>query len=100
MRHPSPLNPAWLLLFVFVLWGIAGKLDEPFEGWDDPTQSSSSATSPEVRMQCRIDDALKESSRVTRREITTVSFRDGRSGFDHQRLRDPRIVLVCVVLTE
>lgn len=39
------MRPEVLLLIVFVLWGIAGKLDEPLEGFDpEPVQAEAVAT--------------------------------------------------------
>lgn len=39
------MRPEALLLIVFVLWGIAGKLDEPLEGFDpEPAQADTAAT--------------------------------------------------------
>ena len=39
------MRPEVLLLIVFVLWGIAGKLDEPLEGFDpEPVQAEAAAT--------------------------------------------------------
>jgi hypothetical protein len=39
------MRPEVLLLIVFVLWSIAGKLDEPLEGFDlEPVQAEAAAT--------------------------------------------------------
>ncbi len=38
------MRPEVLLLIVFVLWGIAGKLDEPLEGFDPEPVHAEAAT--------------------------------------------------------
>ena len=39
------MRPEVLLLIVVVLWGIAGKLDEPLEGFDaEPVQAEAAGT--------------------------------------------------------
>lgn len=61
MHQQSPISPGWLLLIIFVLWGLAGKLDEPLEGWPEaePQRAVDVAVSesPGVRLLCRPDEA-------------------------------------------
>ncbi|WP_128002372.1 MULTISPECIES: hypothetical protein [Piscinibacter] len=55
-------KPGWLVLVLFVLWGIAGKLDEPPEGFDpEPTASaitvaSEEAVFPPIHLLCYLDE--------------------------------------------
>lgn len=75
------MRPEVLLLIVFVLWGIAGKLDEPLEGFDpEPVQAEAAATEGDPAAQslhllCVVEEAgpgsvrrpPRPSSRRTRR---------------------------------
>ncbi len=75
------VRPEVLLLIVFVLWGIAGKLDEPLEGFDpEPVQAEAAAAedgpaAQSLHLLCFVEEAgpdprhgpPRPSSRRTRR---------------------------------
>lgn len=50
-------KPGWLILIIFILWGIAGKLDEPLKGFDpEPTTSAGDETGlPPIHLLCYLD---------------------------------------------
>jgi len=56
------MRPEALLVVILVLWGIAGKLDEPLEGFDPEAASplapatGEEAQAPVVRLRCTVDD--------------------------------------------
>lgn len=56
------MRPEVLLVVIFVLWGIAGKLDEPLEGFDpeatSPTETATDevAQAPAIHLRCTVDD--------------------------------------------
>lgn len=55
-------KPGWLVLIILVLWGIAGKFDEPLEGFDaEPpasaiTVASEEAVFPPIHLLCYLDE--------------------------------------------
>ena len=72
------MRPEVLLLIVFVLWGIAGKLDEPLEGFDpEPVQAEAAATEGDPAAQslhllCVVEEAGPGSLRRTPTPILTA----------------------------
>lgn len=56
------MRPEVLLVVIFVLWGIAGKLDEPLEGFDPEAASPLSPATgdetqaPVIHLRCNVDD--------------------------------------------
>lgn len=56
------MRPEALLVVILVLWGIAGKLDEPLEGFDREAASplapaiDEGAQAPAVHLLCTVDE--------------------------------------------
>jgi hypothetical protein len=72
------MRPEVLLLIVFVLWGIAGKLDEPLEGFDpEPVQAEAAATEGDPAAQslhllCGVEEAGPGSLRQAPARVLTA----------------------------
>lgn len=72
------MRPEVLLLIVFVLWGIAGKLDEPLEGFDpEPVQAEAAATEGDPAAQslhllCVVEEAGQGSLRQAPAPVLTA----------------------------
>ena len=72
------MRPEVLLLIVFVLWGIAGKLDEPLEGFDaEPVQAEATATeggpaAQSLHLLCVVEEAGPDSRRQAPTPVLTV----------------------------
>jgi len=72
------MRPEVLLLIVFVLWGIAGKLDEPLEGFDpEPVQAEAGATeggpaAQSLHLLCVVEEARPDSPRQAPTPVLTA----------------------------
>lgn len=72
------MRPEMLLLIVFVLWGIAGKLDEPLEGFDpEPVQAEAAATeggpaAQSLHLLCVVEEAGPDSLRQAPTPVLTA----------------------------
>ena len=72
------MRPEVLLLIVFVLWGIAGKLDEPLEGFDpEPVQAEAAATeggaaAQSLHLLCVVEEAGPDSRRQAPTPVLTA----------------------------
>ena len=67
------MRPEVLLLIVFVLWGIAGKLDEPLEGFDpEPVQAEGGAAAQSLHLLCVVEEAGPGSVRRAPAPVLTV----------------------------
>lgn len=72
------MRPEVLLLVIFVLWGIAGKLDEPPEGFDpEPVQAEAAATeggpaTQSLHLLCVVEEAGPGSVRRAPAPVLTV----------------------------
>lgn len=72
------MRPVVLLLVIFVLWGIAGKLDEPPEGFDpEPAQVEAAGTedSPATKslhMLCFVTEAGTDSAHQAPTPVLTA----------------------------
>ena len=72
------MRPEVLLLIVFVLWGIAGKLDEPLEGFDPkPAQADAADTegipaAQSLHLLCVVEEAGPGSVRQTPTPVLTA----------------------------
>ena len=96
----------WHLLALLLLWGLAGKLDEPPEGWPDEnaevytTEARPPGPQP-VHLHCAVDPMGPHAHRSTRRRppgADLVSFQP-----HHLTTREPtpRVVhLECLVATD
>ena len=67
------MRPEVLLLIVFVLWGIAGKLDEPLEGFDpEPVQAEGGAAAQSLHLLCVVEGAGPGSVRQAPAPVLTA----------------------------
>jgi len=72
------MRPEVLLLVIFVLWGIAGKLDEPLEGFDpEPVQAEAADTegtpaAQSLHLLCFVDEAMADPVRRAPAPVLTV----------------------------
>ena len=72
------MRPEVLLLVIFVLWGIAGKLDEPLEGFDpEPVQAEAAATeggpaAQSLQLLCVVEEAEPDSRRQAPTPVLTA----------------------------
>ena len=72
------MRPEVLLLVIFVLWGIAGKLDEPPEGFDpEPVQAEAAATeggptAQPLHLLCVVEEAGPDSLRQAPTPVLTA----------------------------
>lgn len=72
------MRPEVLLLIIFVLWGIAGKLDEPLEGFDaEPVQAETTATEggpavESLHLLCVVEEAGPDLTRQSTTPVLTV----------------------------
>ena len=72
------MRPEVLLLIVFVLWGIAGKLDEPLEGFDpEPVQAEAAATeggpaAQSLHLLCVVEEAGPDPRRQAPTPVLTA----------------------------
>lgn len=72
------MRPEVLLLIVFVLWGIAGKLDEPLEGFDPkPAQADAADTegipaAQSLHLLCVVEEAGPGSVRQAPTPVLTA----------------------------
>lgn len=63
------MRPEALLVVILVLWGIAGKLDEPLEGFDREAASplapaiDAEARAPTVHLLCTVDEVGESTAR-------------------------------------
>ena len=75
---PAQLMRPEVLLIVFVLWGIAGKPDEPLEGFDpEPVQAEAAATeggpaAQSLHLLCVLEEAGPDSRRQAPTPVLTA----------------------------
>ena len=103
MQRPL-ISPGWALVLVFVLWGLAGKLDEPL---DDDMQSPAAAPAvpsgveresvfPPIRLLCYADPPTQDGAGLGSPRSTLVTYQ-------HLRQTDARHNahrLHCVVIDD
>jgi hypothetical protein len=98
------MRPEVLLLFVFVLWGIAGKLDEPLEGFDpeptpvDPAEIEDDLSARPLHLLCFLDQTGEGRKRQSPMAVLTAfpAVRNGPAG----RIPAASHRLNCVVTDE
>lgn len=98
------IRPEVLLLIVFVLWGIAGKLDEPLEGFDPESAQAEAADTegtPATRslhLLCFVDEAWADPVRQAPSPVLTAYSPTQRGWAGHHTATSRR--LTCVVTEE
>jgi len=102
--HAQLMRPDVLLLIIFVLWGIAGKLDEPLEGFDpEPAQAEAARTEDSraahsLHLLCFVDEAGPDSTRQAPTPVLTVYSPAARGLAGRHAATSRR--LTCVVTDE
>lgn len=72
----AKISPGWALLAIFILWGIAGALDQPLEGTETVAEAEPMLASPPIQLHCQAVAAFQEEGGAP-----------GRTGTVDQRLR-------------
>lgn len=98
------MRPEVLLLVIFVLWGIAGKLDEPLEGFDpEPVQAEAADTegppaAQSLHLLCFVDEARADPARQAPSPVHTAYSPTQRGWAGRHAATSRR--LTCVVTDE
>ena len=104
--NESSISPGWALVAIFLLWGLAGALDQPLID-EEPAQAlpveQAKPVSPPVRLLCHADQdeprAPWPPSQRSVPHISLVSFR-ATQGDRHQQPVWPSRSLRCFVIDE
>ena len=100
------ISPGWALVVIFLLWGLAGALDQPLID-EEPAQAlpveQAKPVAPPVRLLCHPDHDEPRAPRPTSQRgvphISLVSFR-ATQGDRHQQPMRPSRSLRCFVIDE
>jgi hypothetical protein len=103
--NESSISPGWALVAIFVLWGLAGALDQPLID-EEPAQAlpveQAKPVAPPVRLLCQADQDEPQApwppSQRGVPHISLVSFRA--QGDRHQQPMWPSRSLRCFVIDE
>lgn len=99
----APIRPGWLLLAIFLLWGIAGGLDQPLQASETDTETDPMQAMPPIRLHCQPAVAFPNEDTTTGRAsrpdrarvlLTAAPVRAG------QALAVPPTALFCLVIDE
>ena len=104
--NESSISPGWALVAIFLLWGLAGALDQPLID-EEPAQAlpveQAKPVAPPVRLLCHPDrDVPRAPWPPSQRgvpHISLVSFR-ATQGDRHQQPMWPSRSLRCFVIHE
>ena len=104
--NESSISPGWALVAIFLLWGLAGALDQPLID-EEPAQAlpveQAKPVSPPVRLLCHADQdeplAPRPPSRRSGPHLNLVSIR-ATQGDRHQQPVWPSLSLHCFVVDE
>lgn len=53
--NESSISPGWALVAIFLLWGLAGALDQPLIDQEPAEAQAKAVASPPVRLLCHVD---------------------------------------------
>jgi len=79
-------HPGWLVLVLVILWGIAGKLDEPLEGFDPEPIAltdvalNEEAALPPIHLLCYLDEGHGGPNGPTPDAVVLTSFQPAQRG--------------------
>ena len=104
--NESSISPGWTLVAIFLLWGLAGALDQPVID-EEPAQAlpleQAKPVAPPVRLLCHADQdeplAPWPSTQPSVPHVSLVSFRTTQ-GDRHQQPLWPSRSLRCFVIDE
>lgn len=105
--NESSISPGWALVAIFLVWGLAGALDQPLLDEEPaealPVEQAKPVASPPVRLLCHVDqDEPRDPWPPSQRgvpHISLVSFRAAQ-GDRHQQPVWPFRSLRCFVIDE
>lgn len=105
--NESSIRPGWALVTIFLLWGLAGTLDQPLLDEEPaealPVEQAKPVASPPVRLLCHVD---QEEPRAPwpppQRGVPHISLASFRAtqGDRHQQPVWPSLSLRCFVIDE
>lgn len=99
----AQISPGRALFAIFILWGLAGALDEPIEEIGPPGQPPAAEPFRTIRLQCEVDDVAASGDVLTERrpiEVSLASFRIPAGAPPLQPRRPPPTTLRCLVIDE
>ena len=99
----AQISPGWVAFAIFILWGLAGALDEPIEDVGPPERPVASEPFRAIRLQCQVDDVAASGDVLTERrpiEASLASFRIPGGTLAPQPRRLPPTILHCLVIDE
>lgn len=105
--NESAISPSWALVAIFLLWGLAGALDQPLLDEESaealPVEQAKPVASPPVRLLCHVDQEEPRAPWPPPQrgmpQISLVSFR-ATQGDRHQQPVWPFPSLRCIVIDE
>lgn len=99
----AQISPGWALFAIFILWGLAGALDEPIEDTGLPERPAAAEPFRAIRLQCEVDDVAASGDVLTERrpiEVSLASFCIPAGTPAPQPRRPPPTTLRCLVIDE
>ena len=104
--NESSISPGWTLVAIFLLWGLAGALDQPVID-EEPAQAlpleQAKPVAPPVRLLCHVDQGEPRARWVPSQRgaphVSPVSF-CATQGDRHQQPARPSRSLRCFVIDE
>jgi hypothetical protein len=104
--NPAPVSPGWALVAIFLLWGLAGALDQPLddgEPSEGPAIGQSAPAELLLHLRCHPEPEGPGTPRPGFRRgeppIRLVFFRDSQ-GDRHRQTEWPSLSLRCFVIDE
>jgi hypothetical protein len=97
----AQISAGWALFAIFILWALAGALDEPIEHTGPPEQPPAAEPFRAIRLQCEVDDVTAGGDVLTERrpiEVSPASFRMPARAPELQPRRPPPTTLRCLVI--
>ena len=104
--NPAPISPGWALVAIFLLWGLAGALDQPLDGGEPsegPAIDQPAPAEPLVHLRCHPKPEGQGTPQPGYRRgeplIRLVSFRESQ-GDRHRHTECASRSLRCFVIDE
>lgn len=99
----APISPGWGLFAIFILWGVAGGLDQPLQASEAITEVEPMQAMPPIRLHCQPivafpdEDASTGKASPADRPRVLLAAAPARAG---QALAVPPTALFCLVIDE